>query len=51
MEDATDQENTITQHAIATVKFNKAGRYFYIVYQGPNPTSITQDVTVLTTVQ
>jgi hypothetical protein len=37
--------------SIATIKFNKAGRYFYIVYQGPNPTSITQDVTVLTTVQ
>jgi hypothetical protein len=37
--------------AVATVKFNKAGRYFYIVYQGPQGTSITQDVTVLTTVQ
>jgi hypothetical protein len=48
--------NSMTQNlnyaaAAATVKFNKAGRYFYVVYQGPEEHQLTQDVTVITTVQ
>jgi plastocyanin len=48
--------NSITQNlnyasAAATVKFNKAGRYFYIVYQGTDISAAPKDVTVITTVQ
>lgn len=37
--------------AAATIRFNRAGRYFYIVYQGPFGTNINTEVSVITSAQ